>query len=217
MNCKIVGYDYKSLEVLLESGETFYCEKGAIVYHEDGIEKNVKVVDKGLAGLLKRKLSGEIIFLVELYNRANIPKKMLISGKMGMLPVDLSQFGGEIICRAGYYIASSKNVDVDFSINISSLISNATLLLQKISGDGTVFLDSFGTSVCIDVKAGTSVYVDEKHFLCINAGAIGQLSSTFSGKGFLAGEGLSMYLISGPAKVYVTTQQSFSSLFNKIL
>ena len=207
MNCKIVGYDFKSLEVMLETGEAFFCEKGAIVYHEDGIEKNVKVVDKGLTGLLKRKLSGESIFLVELLNRANIQKKLLVSGKMGMLPVDLSQFGGEIICRTGFYIASSKNVDVDFSINLSSLISNSTLLLQKISGTGTVFLDSFGSSVLIDVKSGTSVFVDEKHFLCINAGAINQLNSTFSGRGFLAGEGLSMYHISGPAKVYVTTQQ----------
>jgi len=216
MNCKIVGYDFKSLEVLLESGDTFYCEKGAIVYHEDGIEKNVKVLDKGLTGLLKRKLAGESIFLVELFNRSTVPKKLLVSGKMGMLPVDLSQFGGEIICRTGYYIASSKNVDVDFSLNLSSLISNSTLLLQKISGTGTVFLDSYGTSVCLDVKVGTSVHVDEKHFLCINASAINQLHSTFSGKGFLAGEGLTMYHISGPATVYVTTQQPIGFLSNKI-
>jgi len=210
MNCKIAGYDFKSLEVLLEPGDAFFCEKGAIVYHEDGIEKNVKVVDKGLTGLLKRKLSGESIFLVELLNRANSPQKLLVSGKMGMLPVDLSHFGGEIVCRTGFYIASSKNVDVDFSINLSSLISNSTLLLQKISGAGTVFLDSFGSSVLLDVKPGTSVHVDEKHFLCINAGAINQLNSTFSGRGFLAGEGLFMYHISGPAKVYVTTQRPFS-------
>ena len=214
MNCKIIGYDFKSLEVLLESGDTFYCEKGAIVYHEDGIEKNVKVVDKGLTGLLKRKLSGESIFLVELFNRANAPKKLLVSGKMGILPVDLSQFGGEIICRTGYYIASKTNVDVDFSINLSSFISNFKLLLQKISGTGTVFLDSFGTSVCLDVKAGTSIHVDEKHFICINASSINQMQSTFSGRGLLAGEGLTMYHISGPATVYVSTQQPISFFNN---
>ena len=205
MNCKITGYDFKCLEVLLEPGDTFFCERGAIVYHEDGIDKNVKVVDKGLTGLLKRKLSGESIFLVELYNRSNSMKKLLISGKMGILPIDLNQFNGSIICRAGYYLASSKNVDVDFSLNLSSLISNSRLILQKITGTGTVFLDSYGTSINLDVKAGTSVIVDEKHFLCINSNAINQLRSTFSGKGFLAGEGLSMYEISGPATVYVTS------------
>jgi uncharacterized protein (AIM24 family) len=209
MNCKIVGYDFKSLEVELNPGENFYCEKGAIVYHEGGIDKSVKVVDKGLAGLLKRKLSGESIFLVELTNKSNGVKKLLISGKMGLLPIDLKLFGGEIICAAGYYIASNKNVDVDFSFNISSLISNSRLILQKISGEATVFLDSTGTAVRLDVPSGSSVYVDEKHFICINAGSINNLQSDFSVKGLLGGEGLTMYHITGPATVYISSQKQF--------
>jgi uncharacterized protein (AIM24 family) len=51
MNCKVAGYDFKSLEVPLESFETFYCEKGAIIYHEEGIENKVSIMDKGLTGL----------------------------------------------------------------------------------------------------------------------------------------------------------------------
>jgi uncharacterized protein (AIM24 family) len=207
MNCKVVGYDFKSLEVELNPNENFYCEKGAIVYHESGIDKNVKVVDKGLGGLLKRKLSGESIFLVELTNKSNSVKKFLISGKMGLLPVDLKLFGGEIICAAGCYIASNKNVDVDFSFNLSSLISNSKLILQKISGEATVFLDSIGTAIRLDVQSGSSVYVDEKHFICINAGSINNLQSDFSAKGFLGGEGLTMYHITGPAIVYISSQK----------
>ncbi|MDR1169867.1 MAG: AIM24 family protein [Prevotellaceae bacterium] len=208
MNCKIVGYDYKSLEVELNPSESFFCEKGALVYHENGIEKDVRVIDKGLGGMLKRKISGESIFLVELNNRSGAAKKMLISGKMGLIPVDLKLFGGEIICRAGYYVASNRNVDVNFSLNLSSLISDMQLAMQKISGDATVFLDSVGSAIRLDVKAESSVYVDEKHFICINAGSIGNLQSTFSARGFLGGEGLSMYHITGPATVYVSTQQT---------
>jgi uncharacterized protein (AIM24 family) len=207
MNCKIIGYDYKSLEVELNPSERFFCEKGALVYHEDGIEKDVRIIDKGLSGLLKRKLSGESMFLVEMVNETISAKKLLISGKMGLVPVDLKLFGGEIICRAGYYIASSKNVDIDFSFNLSSLISMGKLILQKISGgDATVFLDSVGSAVRLDVKAGSSIYVDEKHFIFINGSSIQNLQSTFSAKGFLGGEGLSMYKITGPATVYVSTQ-----------
>ncbi|MDR0385732.1 MAG: AIM24 family protein [Prevotellaceae bacterium] len=208
MNCKIVGYDYKSLEVELNSSESFFCEKGALVYHEGGIEKEIKVIDKGIGGMLKRKISGESIFLVELNNRSDTAKKLLISGKMGLLPVDLKQYGGEIICRAGYYVASNRNVDVNFSLNLSSLISNLQLAMQKISGDATVFLDAVGSAVRLDIKAGSAVYVDEKHFICINAASIGNLQSSFSAKGFLGGEGLSMYHITGPATVHVSTQQT---------
>jgi uncharacterized protein (AIM24 family) len=208
MNCKIVGYDYKSLEIELNPSENFFCEKGALIYHESGIEKDVRVIDKGLGGMLKRKISGESIFLVELNNQSNTMKKIMISGKMGLIPVDLKLFGGAIICRAGYYIASNRNVDVNFSLNLSSLISNLQFAMQKISGDATVFLDSVGSAVRLDVKAGSSVYVDEKHFICINANSINNLQSTFSAKGFLGGEGLSMYHITGPATVYVSTQQT---------
>jgi uncharacterized protein (AIM24 family) len=206
MNCKIVGYDFKSLEVELSPSENFFCEKGALVYHEDGIEKNVKVIDKGLTGLLKRKLAGESAFLVELTNHSNATKKLLISGSMGLIPIDLKLFGGEIICRSGCYVASNRNVDVDFSLNLSSLISTSKLVLQKIAGNATVFLDSVGSAISLDVKAGSSVYVDEKHFICINASSINHLQSTFSAKGFLGGEGLTMYQITGPATVFISTQ-----------
>jgi len=37
MNCKIIGYYLKSLEVELQSSESFYYEKGAIIYHESFI------------------------------------------------------------------------------------------------------------------------------------------------------------------------------------
>jgi uncharacterized protein (AIM24 family) len=208
MNCKILGYDYKSLEVELNPSERFFCEKGAIVYHEDGIEKDVRVIDKGLGSLLKRKMSGESVFLVELNNLSNEVKKLLISGKIGLIPVDLKAFGGEIICRAGCYVASNKNVDVSFSLNLSSLISLGKLVLQKISGDATVFLDSVGSAVRLDVKKGSSIYVDEKHFIFVNGSSINNLHSTFSGRGLLGGEGLTMFNIVGPATVYVSTQHS---------
>jgi hypothetical protein len=61
MNCKITGYDYKGLEVELNPSERFFCEKGALVYHEAGIEKDVRVMDKGLSGLLKRRFRALII------------------------------------------------------------------------------------------------------------------------------------------------------------
>ncbi|OAV69582.1 hypothetical protein Barb6XT_00394 [Bacteroidales bacterium Barb6XT] len=205
MNCKIIGYDFKSLAVELNPAEYFYCEKGAVIYHEGGIEKNLKVLDKGLGGILKRKLSGESIFLMELFNQSKNTQKLMVAGKMGMLPIDLKTVGGQIICRNGYYIASTKNVDVDFSLNLSSWISGTGLVMQKISGDCTVFLDSIGSAYRLDVAFGDSVYVDEKSFICIDGNAESRISSEFSGKGLLGGEGLTMFRITGPATVYVNS------------
>ena len=205
MNCKIVGYDFKSLEVELQPSESFFCEKGAIIYHEGGIEKNVKLLNKGITDVLKRKLSGESLFLVELTNRIHKPQKLMIAGKMGILPLDFNQFPGGILCRKGYYIASTKELDIDFSLNLSSLISGTGLIMQKISGTGTAFLDSFGTAILLEVAQNDSVYVDEKSFICIDANAQSRMESSFSGRGLLGGEGLTMFRIHGPAKVYVNS------------
>ncbi|MCL1932527.1 MAG: AIM24 family protein [Candidatus Azobacteroides sp.] len=205
MNCKVIGYDMKSLEVELQPGESFFCEKGAIIYHEGGIEKNVRVLNKGITDMLKRKLSGESIFLVELTNKLYKPQKLMLAGKIGMLPLDLKQFPNGIICRKGYYIASTKELDMDFSLNLSSLVSGTGLIMQKISGNGTVFLDSFGSAILLNVENNDSVYVDEKSFICMDANAQSRMGADFSAKGLLGGEGLTMFRIQGPASVYVNS------------
>jgi uncharacterized protein (AIM24 family) len=205
MNCKIIGYDLKSIEVELQPSEKFFCERGAIIYHEGGIEKNLKVMDKGITGILKRTLSGESLFLLELANAAPVVRKLMVAGKMGILPIDLKAFPSGIICRKGFYIASSKEVDIDFSLNLSSLISGTGLIMQKISGEGTVFLDSIGSAICLEVEPGNSIFIDEKSFLCMDGNAYNQMSASFSGKGLLGGEGLTMFRIQGPAKVYVNS------------
>ncbi|MDR0714108.1 MAG: AIM24 family protein [Bacteroidales bacterium] len=205
MNCKVIGYDFKSLEVQLQPSERFFCERGALIYHEGGIEKNVKVIDKGITGILKRTLSGESMFLVELLNTSPAVRKLMVAGKMGLLPVELKLFPNGIICRKGFYIASSKEVDIDFSLNMSSFISGTGLIMQKITGEGTVFLDSVGSAICLDVPHGDSVFVDEKSFLCMDGNAQNRMSSSFSGRGLLGGEGLSMFQIGGPAKIYVNS------------
>ena len=205
MNCKVIGYDMKSLEVELQPYESFFCEKGAIIYHGGGIEKNVKVLNKGITDMLKRKLSGESIFLVELTNKSNTPQKLMVAGKMGMLPLDLKQFPTGVICRKGYYIGSTKELDVDFSLNLTSLFGGTGLIMQKISGDGTVFLDSFGSAILLNIAHNDSVYVDEKSFICMDANAQSQMEPSFSGKGFLGGEGLTMFRIKGPATIYVNS------------
>ena len=205
MNCKVIGYDLKSLEVELQPSERFFCEKGAVIYHEGGIEKNVKLLNKGITDVLKRKLSGESLFLVELTNKLYKPQKLMIAGKMGLLPLDLKQFPNGIICRKGYYVASTKELEIDFSLNLSSLISGTGLIMQKISGNGTVFLDSFGSPILLEVAYNDSVYVDEKSFICADANAGNRIESSFSGKGLLGGEGLTMFRFQGPAQVYVNS------------
>jgi uncharacterized protein (AIM24 family) len=129
----------------------------------------------------------------------------MVAGKMGLLAVDLKQFPNGIICRKGFYVASSKEVDIDFSLNLSSLIGGTGFVMQQISGEGTVFLDTIGSALCLSVAREESIFIDEKSFICIDGNAKSQISTNFSGKGLLGGEGLSMFKIQGATKVYVNS------------
>lgn len=42
MNCKIVGYEYKTLEVVLSPGESFYAERGSIVYVDEALQREAE-------------------------------------------------------------------------------------------------------------------------------------------------------------------------------
>ena len=47
MNCKIVGYEYKTLEVTLAPGESFYAERGSIVYVDEALQRDVEFNGSG--------------------------------------------------------------------------------------------------------------------------------------------------------------------------
>ena len=88
MNCKIIGYEYKTLEVQLSPGESFYAERGSIVYVEEGLQREVEFNgsnSKGglgniIGGVLKSALSGESILIIRFTNPTTLTKKMVLSG-----------------------------------------------------------------------------------------------------------------------------------------
>ena len=59
MNCKLIGNIFQALEVELNTNESFYAERGSLVYLENGIEQEVQMSGSGLASVISRKLSGE--------------------------------------------------------------------------------------------------------------------------------------------------------------
>ncbi|OOQ56733.1 AIM24 family protein [Mucilaginibacter pedocola] len=205
MNVKLIGHDYKCLQVELSKQEQFYCERGALIYYEEGIASTLNVLGNGIAGMIKRTLSGESLFMVDLVNNHPLPKKLVLAGKVGLLPVNLKTLPGGIICKAGSYVASSGKVDIDFKFNITSFIGGNGPILQKITGFCTVFLDAIGTPITLDLKPGEVVYIDEKSFIAMGAEMHNQLTPHFSGTNFFGGEGLSMMRVAGPGAVYVSS------------
>ena len=197
MNCKIVGYEYKTLEVTLSPGESFYAERGSIVYVDAQIQRNVEMNNSSsnrgvggmLAGAVKSALSGESILIIRLSNPTNHDLKMVLSGSLcSLVPIKIQ--GESIVCRRGHYVASTAKVDVGL----------------RLSAQG-----SLGTPIEKQLEPNETIEVDENHLVAMHGISPIQVQAGWSIGNVLRGEGVSMMKISGPGKVYLSPLSMFVS------
>lgn len=209
MNCKIVGYEFKTLEVTLSPGESFYAERGSIVYVDEALQRDAewnggrhrKVIGNMIGGVLGSALSGESLLIIHFYNPTNTDKKMVLSGGMcSLIPIRLQD--EDLICRRGYYVGSTSKVKLNLNLNLQGLLGGVGLF-QKIEGNATVFLDSLGSPIEKTLKDRETIEVDENHIVAMQGLHSSQIQAGWSWGNVLRGEGLSLMKITGPGKVYL--------------
>ena len=202
MNCKLVGNFVQHLEVTLSPGEEFYAEKGALIYHESGIERSTTTTGRGLGGLIGAKLTGESLLNVRFTNRSHADRKLVVGSRHGLLHVKLT--GESLICKAGSYVASSARIDVSAKLSIAGLTGGMGALLQKISGSATVFLDTNGVPITVDLAHGEEIQVDEDHIIALQGIPESRMWAEWSLGNLFGGEGWSLLRVSGPGRVYLS-------------
>lgn len=202
MNCKLVGQFVQHLEATLSPGEEFYTEKGSIIYLETGIDKEVSFNGKGFGRVFGAALSGESIFIIHVKNVTNMPRKVVIGSRFGLLPIKIN--GESIICRRGAYVASNNKVDITSKLSITGLTGGMGLILQKITGNSTVFLDTMGQPIVLNLHHGESIEVDENHIIALHNISENQIQANWSLGNLLGGEGLSMLRVTGPGTVFLS-------------
>ena len=210
MNCKIIGYEYKTLEVTLAPGESFYAERGSIVYVDEALQRDAEWNGGGnggglgnlIGGVLKTALSGESVLIIRFYNSTNIERKLVLSGSCcSLIPIRLQ--GENLICRRGHYVASTSKVSLNLNLNLQGLFGGIGLF-QKVEGNATVFLDSLGSPIEKVLRNGESIEIDENHIVALQGFSTSQVQAGWSFGNVLRGEGLSLMKVIGPGKVYLS-------------
>lgn len=121
---KIHGDDMQFVEVELDPKETVVAEAGALMMMEDGIAMETIFGDGssssggGIMGKLmgagKRMLTGESLFMTTFTNTGAGKKHVSFAspypGKI--IPMDLSEHNGKIICQKDAFLAAAKGVSV---------------------------------------------------------------------------------------------------------
>jgi uncharacterized protein (TIGR00266 family) len=199
---------YSMLVVKLEPGEYVTAEAGAMTYMEPNIDVKTRKREKSLLGTLGLALLGRQSFFVNDYRAEKGPGEVaFVSAPVGDIEkLDVKPNQGYIIQSASY-IASTQKVDLDMKWQgFTKGLFGQGLFMIKVSGEGKLFINTFGAIDKHTLDAGKSLIVDNFHLVAFSDSCdydvrkFGGLKSTI-----LGGEGL-VTEIRGPGDVYIQTK-----------
>lgn len=159
---EIKGESIQIVEVELDPNETVIAEAGAMLFMEDGIEFEAKMGDgsnpsQGLFDKLlsagSRVLTGESLFMTHFTNRGGRKAKVGFSAPYPgtVIPVDLSQSpNNELIVQKDGFLCAAYGTKLSITFNRklgSGLVGGEGFILQKLQGDGKIFVHAGGTVI----------------------------------------------------------------------
>ncbi|PLT30454.1 TIGR00266 family protein [Peribacillus deserti] len=226
---EIYGDDMQFVSVELDPQETVIAEAGSLMMMDDGIHMETIFGDAtsetGLMGKLfsagKRVLTGESLFMTAFTNQASGKKHVSFAspypGKI--IPMDLSQYHGKIICQKDSFLAAAKGVAVgiEFQRKIGAgFFGGEGFIMQKLEGDGMAFVHAGGTIFKKDLAPGELLRVDTGCLVAMTSSVDYNIELVKGVKTALfGGEGLFFATLRGPGTVWVQSLP-FSRLASRV-
>ncbi len=231
---EIFGDDMQLVEIELDPGESVLAEAGAMNYMEASIRMETIFGDgsgaeqnKGFGSKLlaagKRALIGEGLFMTlfqntDPVNKAKVAFASPYPGKI--IPVDLDTFDRTLICQKSAFLCAAKgvNIGIQFQKKLGAgLFGGEGFIMQRLTGDGLVFLNAGGTIIKKTLGPGEMLKLD--------TGCLVAMSETIDydvafqndiKSGFLGGEGLFLATLTGPGEVWLQSLP-FSRMADEII
>lgn len=214
---KIFGNDIQFVEIELDPRETVIAEAGAMVYMDQSISFEVKMGDgstpnQGLMDKLlsagSRILTGESLFLTHFTNQGGVKSHVAFAAPYPgtIVPIDLKQMRNTIIVQKDGFLCAAMGTKLSIFLNRrlgAALVGGEGFILQKLEGDGMLFIHAGGT--VIDrylnnetLRIDTGCVVAFEPSLDFDIEAAGSLKSMVFG-----GEGLFLATIRGTGRVWL--------------
>ncbi len=228
---KIYGDDMQFVQVELDPQETVVAEAGSFMMMDGNIRMETIFGDAsssaggGLMGKLlgagKRLITGESLFMTTFTNegtgKSHVSFASPYPGKI--IPMDLSQLNGKIICQKDAFLAAAKGVSVgvEFQRKLGAgFFGGEGFIMQKLEGDGMAFIHAGGTIAEKELAPGELLRVDTGCLVAMTSGVHYDIEFVKGVKTALfGGEGLFFATLRGPGKVWVQSLP-FSRLASRV-
>ena len=215
---EIKGEELQFLEIELDPGESAVAEAGAMVWKDASIEMTTVFgsgagqeggfMDK-LLSAGKRLVTGESLFTTVFTHRGQGKARVAFGAPVpgAILPIRLADMGGTLICQKDSFLCAARGVQLGIHFQrriLTGLFGGEGFIMQRLDGDGWVFVQMGGAVIERELAAGEELHVDtgcvaaftpSVDFDLIRAGGV--RSSLFGG------EGLFFARLTGPGKVWI--------------
>ena len=189
-----------------EAGETLCTEKGAMSWMSPNMRMDTNT-GGGLKKAFGRLFSGESIFMNEYTAQGGAGMIAFASSFPGsIIPYRVTEGNGIIVQKRGFL---AMEIGLDLSVYFQKRLGKGFFggegfIMQKISGNGMVFLEIDGHCKEYDLGIGESIVVDTGYLAAMTESCMMDIETVQGAKNiFFGGEGLFHTRITGPGKVYI--------------
>lgn len=151
----------KSVEIILQPGESILAEPSAFCYGDGFIE--AKTTTGGLMSAVKKLVTKEKLFQVLWINKGNKPGRIAFASPY-LSTIEEVQISPNysLIAQRGAWLASDPNVRLDLTMNLgmSGFLGGEGIIFQKFVGNGRVFITAGGDLKVINLDRGETLNVD---------------------------------------------------------
>jgi len=224
---EILGASAQTVEVILDPGETVIAEAGVMNYMTDGIRFETRLGDGSAEGVLgklwsvgKRMLTGESLFMTHFSNQGEGLARVGFAAPYPgtVVPIELAQVGGRLICQKDAFLCAAYGTALGISFNKrlgAGFFGGEGFILQKLEGDGLVFVHAGGTVIRKELNDET-LRLDTGCLVAFTSGIDYDIQLAGGLKSMLfGGEGILLATLKGTGTVWIQSLP-FSRLAERI-
>lgn len=206
INYEIEGGNLPVVICYPEPGQTLCTESGAMSWMAPNMKMDTNT-GGGLKKMFGRMFSGESLFMNEYTAVGSTGMIAFASSFPGrIIPYQVTPGNGIIVQKRGF-LAMEKGLELSvyFQKKLGKgLFGGEGFIMQKITGNGMVFLEIDGHCKEYDLAIGESIVVDTGYLAAMSESCTMDVQMVNGAKNvFLGGEGLFHTRVTGPGKVYI--------------
>lgn len=208
MQYKILGDTLPVVECTLDGGETMITERGSMSWMTPNMKMET-TSNGGVGKALGRMFAGEALFQNR-YTAEGGPGTIAFASSFpgSIMAFDIAP-GKNLIVQKSSFLASETGVELSVFFQKkfgAGLFGGEGFIMQKLSGNGTAFVEIDGHVVEYDLADGQSMVIDTGYMAAMTDSCTMEIKSVPGIKNMLfGGEGIFNTVVRGPGHIWLQT------------